>query len=1201
MKEKQLKTKRTNTNKTAHSVFSGLNAQVLAAFSLFLQYLTNPKFSYIHLEAKNFQDFNLVFSDGRKIICEVKDRKKAFSYANLKEVLDLLQQEDKVEKNDEILLVCRKISKTFLKKIENAQYFKSAQQKLIDQHGFTHKHMKIIGQVKFWRAEQGKNKEIILSLFSDIIDCWLPQGSLDELVDALLIKIFNESAEGGIFSREQLLSIIRKKKQTLISNSGVLDRERKSIREIIKNLNIAVDDPEDSIWAPNQLASLSAQSDLFFYVLRTVEDKKFSDLSKWDDFWLLSAAPHFSVVFLKIFEHNLDVHKNREYVLNLLDKTIDGIKSLYRRDYFEYGIIRLLSAIVDKDKQLVNRVFHIIEKLLSQRDNVFYMKFSDAHDSSAFYEREQTVKLLIKIFDCTNQDLQNKIYQFVIKYFNLIRDEDTYSHYTPQDVFVLLRGWLLVDLERRLVKLKNDIVRQLDCDRLIRGKESKFDGWERFGGMSSGWNHEVTIKDRHFLVYCIIPAITQYYAESQDTEDAWSFLKLYCKTEEEMISREYPDFMSRSMIDVLIKRAQSQNQKISDEAINILEKFICMRDGIPFKADLIYQAISKNKVISDKIKWKLLTVGLKEHSQPNNVFMEEILSELAWCGFKLAKDELKKRAGSEAYYKRKRFSCDIRIIKTIQEGLDHDFEFAVELFIAYIETNYFIEGRDDCSPYEAADVLYNIIIRDFETGRAILSSCAVMNELTRHQQILFSYALFNNNYIKNLSNEVDLLLKVYNEILTPDLLNQSESNDIINRFSFAEARKGFIEFADRLALNYRISEALSIVSIFISDPDPVDEFESIQQGKDPSIITSVRGRCAWALMNCANLQGREYLNDIIEFTQKLTLDKNNYIRHMACFPLAQLVRNRLTVMPEEKTTLFFDDDKLNALKKSKWVEKIAFDLLISISKSPLNIKKALSKSIVRVFHNLCSLNAADAWKLVNTIVSKFPDKTISEAASLFIYFAEFRKNNFKNWTWKLPGLYDDLSPSKFDSAPFKEELIKIISKLSPSDRFNFAAYFERLIFEDPPGTDEAEHKFELSYYYLNDHLSVHYSESLFNCIYITIKTGMERNWHFQEWLDLYLKCLTCERQFYLQLSDVEQKSARIRTSFYHADIFLLIGAQGGREVAFSILELIKDLPYVITGFSFRGALKLFFLENAIDQRVKSMQEKSIDKLGFNFI
>ncbi len=160
MKEKQLKTKRTNTNKTAHSVFSGLNAQVLAAFSLFLQYLTNPKFSYIHLEAKNFQDFNLVFSDGRKIICEVKDRKKAFSYANLKEVLDLLHHEDMGEKKDYIHWDCRKISKRFKKKIENAKYLKSAQKKLIDQQGFTHTHMKLIRKLKEKRAEQDNKEDI---------------------------------------------------------------------------------------------------------------------------------------------------------------------------------------------------------------------------------------------------------------------------------------------------------------------------------------------------------------------------------------------------------------------------------------------------------------------------------------------------------------------------------------------------------------------------------------------------------------------------------------------------------------------------------------------------------------------------------------------------------------------------------------------------------------------------------------------------------------------------------------------------------------------------------------------------------------------------------------------------------------------------------------------------------------------------------
>ena len=50
--------------------YKGINAQAWAAMSLFLQYMRDAKFASIQLEAANFEDFNLIFNDGKKIISE---------------------------------------------------------------------------------------------------------------------------------------------------------------------------------------------------------------------------------------------------------------------------------------------------------------------------------------------------------------------------------------------------------------------------------------------------------------------------------------------------------------------------------------------------------------------------------------------------------------------------------------------------------------------------------------------------------------------------------------------------------------------------------------------------------------------------------------------------------------------------------------------------------------------------------------------------------------------------------------------------------------------------------------------------------------------------------------------------------------------------------------------------------------------------
>ena len=86
-------------SKAGQNVFKGVNAQAWAAMSLFLQYLREPNFSYIQFEAPRFEDFNLVFSDGKKIICESKDWNRPFGFSNLKSVLSGLVKKGRLLEN----------------------------------------------------------------------------------------------------------------------------------------------------------------------------------------------------------------------------------------------------------------------------------------------------------------------------------------------------------------------------------------------------------------------------------------------------------------------------------------------------------------------------------------------------------------------------------------------------------------------------------------------------------------------------------------------------------------------------------------------------------------------------------------------------------------------------------------------------------------------------------------------------------------------------------------------------------------------------------------------------------------------------------------------------------------------------------------------------------------------------------------------
>src|SRR3972149_1098354 len=99
--------------------YKGINAQAWSAMSLFLQYLRDPNFSYIQLEAPDFEDFNLVFNDGKKIICESKARKQKFSYSQLRLVLNSILKKTGVEEKDEILIICNDLDSKLNENISN--------------------------------------------------------------------------------------------------------------------------------------------------------------------------------------------------------------------------------------------------------------------------------------------------------------------------------------------------------------------------------------------------------------------------------------------------------------------------------------------------------------------------------------------------------------------------------------------------------------------------------------------------------------------------------------------------------------------------------------------------------------------------------------------------------------------------------------------------------------------------------------------------------------------------------------------------------------------------------------------------------------------------------------------------------------------------------------------------------------------------
>lgn len=1168
---------------------SGINAQIWAAMSLFLQFLRDSKFSYIHLEAPGFQDFNLIFDGGKKIICESKDRKEKFNYRHLKIILRSIYKKYTLSKDDEVLIICREINDDLISDTEHVKYFEKLKNKF-KQKGFTRGEIGLLPKVKFWIVPSTFNENVIYSLFSNLINFWLPPNEIEKIVDNILVqKMYKGSAKGKTYTRKDILREIDDLASCAKKNSVYYNDNYKKRDQQFVELNKALKNPKHGTWKiDKELSAFSTRYELLeFAKTRLVSKHNSLNLKNWDPIFKLNKIYYFTFGIFDIFENNIHTEANIKYVIEYIKKYTKTIRGFYRSDFFDVDVIKIITKIIDgKDgKKYLNDAFIIVKDLLTFDGQQFFYIKDNSYDHGK-WEKEEICKLLHKIYNIGNSDIEEKTFSLITSVFNIVEDDSEFSHYSPKEVFDILIDWLNKGFEKknfivRFERLVKEVVNQYDKFYKTYSKNISFDGWEHSGGgISFSGSHHVY--DRHF-VNIFTCAIDKYYAENE--KDCWNFIKERClsktdkKTKNKVItkpvSKQRPDFLNRSVYHIVLKRYAVTDKKTSGEAFEILRELILSRRGIPHKSDLIYQAVVGSDLIDDK-KWRIVELTTKKYGVPVNPFVEQIVTNLAKNGHTKAKAELKKWFASTDYYKHRLLEIDS--VSSIRAFLDVGIDFSVELFKSFLKSEYVqSEKGDTFGAYDVAGLLHDILNKDYAKGLEILRDLEKEKKLNKSQQIIFAYSLFNNRG-NDQATDLTFLNKIYRDVLDPYL--KSTGNDIkkiYQRFSDDSCRSAFVQFAVRLAAHKQIDKAIRIIKVFVDDPDPYlsgkdpndkedkyNEHKRIEQGEEPSIITSVRGWCGWALMKCPILEGRNQLNEIIKLVKKLSEDKNYYVIHMACFALGQLARNRLTVLPSDRNTLFFNDDKKKALKMAKEVEKIAFSLLGGLALWPVNVQKAMTKSILHAFDPIRSLNEADSWKLV-TNLRKLPVEAIDEAASLFIYLAEFRKNAYRKWRFSLPGLYDDLGPGKFNDKKFKKatkEIIRDMQKQDPDSCFKFAASVEHLMREIAVKENKVDEYEKLALEYFN-FMTDKYAHNIYNLIYQTIEKKLQEKdvERLGDWYNLLLKCFKNEAIFYEQTKK-SGKLLEVRwyPTLYHSRILELVNEKMGKDKFMEVAKIFFSFP-----------------------------------------
>lgn len=1162
--------------------YKGINAQSWAAMSLFLQHLRKSDFAYIELEAPNFEDFNLVFNDGHKIICESRALKSCFSFANLKKVVRSVLKKRDLEEKDEILIICNRLDKGMEDKVKHVEYFKKLISPDFQKKGFTSKEIAALPQVKFWEATTNLNEKIVYSLFSELINFWLPEADFKTIVDSVLLqKIYKGSEKGKSYSKTDILNQVDDLRKGVIRKSGYFDKSRIKVERQLDNIVQAIEDNKSPVWGSNQLSAISAQPNLIYFVLDKFKNKKVDKLKDWEAIWKLNRIYGFSFNLIKIFESNIHNSENRRYILSFIKTSIPEIKTFYRHDFFEMDTVNTISKILDQDKTLFEEALEIVKDILVHfAKDYFYLK--DMHDLD--YKRTEICKLLNRIYRDGDVALKEKIYSLAIDYFNLVEDEGEFSHYTPLEIFDILFKHLVYDFskfEGRFMNLVNVLAEQYDKTYKKFGKKVRFNGWELMGGTTAFWGHSYKISDRHFVSHLLSPSLLKYYQE--DKNRAWQFIFRNCIIRTNKISKEKPDFLNRASLNVILERYKEENEKIYREAFNVLKEFILSRKGIPHKSELVYQDLRGN--FSDNKKWALVNLTIKKYKTPTDPFIEEIVSELAKKGYKKAGDIFKEWVKNPEYYRRTSFVGN-GLIQHIRGLIDVDFDGAVEMFKNYISGEYFIHKLDSFDAYEVAGILNLILKKNFNIGIGILNKLNHSKQLSKNQQILLCYSLRGESREKD--DETSFLEGIYNKFLN-NFFNEFDNdiNKICKSIPHGNAREAFVQFAESLAKAKKIKEALRIVEIFVNDPDPFspgDDPEDregkyshhkkiVDEGQETSVINSVRGWCAWTLAHCVVLEGRAFLPKIVELVKQLSEDKDYYVQHMACFSLSRLVQYRLSHIPDDKNTLFLSDDKKTALEMAKEIENIALGLLDRVLASTPNVQKALAKSIMSALNSIRTLNEHDALALIEKL-RKFPDKETPEITSFLLYYAEFRKDSFKDWQWSLPGLYDDLHP--FDDGQLKIRLKEIMLK-NAETRAAFAWEFYRL-------TDGAlrkikhsldyEEAFALSVKYIKD-LMTEYDHRTFETVYRFIDENIKQPSQFNTCYEFWLKCLEQEKPALEKMvKDSKAHDIYWWPHHYNGNILVLINQQKGQKEFLDMFEFLSNYPKEVDIGSIKDAVEL---------------------------
>ena len=798
--------------------------------------------------------------------------------------------------------------------------------------------------------------------------------------------------------------------------------------------------------------------------------------------------------------------QNFNWFIETLNKFFDVVKDYTRRELAEI-LLLWLKKYPDRSRDILE----VLEALLQPIDfKSLEYRPSCIEDNSLDVIADILSQLAGNFMESEDLKSIRNINDFIRTRFDLISDNVGYYFVSPRNVYLALKK-----LNPRMSEILSIIVPKISFQFSERyGKIYK--GYELGGSGVSQAGNEFSLHDLAIIDDLLSSVLKANY--DRNPTETWNEIKDGILSKK--ISKSNPTWLLRSTIPILLSRLVYKDTE--EEAKNCLKNLILLTKSIPSFSDKIFHYIRGNMDnYPQNILLELIETDINKYGVPSNIFIVITLFELMKRKNKVASELFLKLLENEKYLKYDEFNYNT---------LDHfhiiadEPDLQIKILSKLLDSKIWRERADHFT------IIANLP-RSFECF-------AVQSAAISDGNLSFLDAFLGDK-------TDDLKIKVVFESL-PELAK----NYPIETFSFIKmhienkeriedfikdnyTRMRIVEVGEVLAQKGMGEESLWIVDKFINDSDPIidekEEFDyhkQIEKGEDPNIITSVRGRIPWVLQKLAI--NKEFLKEsFIRVRDLIKREDNLHIIKQSLIPLVEITIRKNWLKEIDKNLYFEFHDLL-------------FDLLRRYSKYP-----ALGRRIANAFLYYKGLDEDEAEEVLNCLGD------VADSAPLFIYYAVYRKNHFRE-------------RGEFDTKQFEKLLKEKIQSGSEELRRQLAWHLWKSISD---GND-----FEILKEYIYSFVFSPYSRSTSDFLLMIIEEKIQENYlDCFNWFKTILQ-RTIEHASKLgmaeglvcggEYADIAQQIARIGTPEDYLEIVNKIS-----ELALIDKVIVYDLKEVFGAYS----------------------------------